>query len=520
MVLLLLMLPLSARAQFFGSGITIYPDELYSGLNTVTITAPEGLASIQFTDGRGSPGPLLTGRETSQYRVVTGPTFTRCATKTTFMIYVKDISRTLSLYFRVADCEGNSSRLRLSMDETWEVFREDFGTVVLGAPACHMFTVASRMGDFILDSVASPSKLFTIHYTAARPPLRLHNGQQYHYDVCYIGTRTGPIKMPIFTYLRRSSPAGGMGTFLVADTALINVVLPRERPIAVNRPPVRPRPQVLLAPPVDIIIPKAIPRPVVKIDTPRVIPKVIASRARSVAVILPSPVSVSTGTAPIPAPPLPDEPIADPTTHRVLLMPTARSIDSGKFFVANYDLAGFLVGAGLGDRTTLLGGVLYVPGSTSHNLVLTGGGRYEVYRKGIVRGAVGAQAGYSESNISSIILASPYAVISVGDDDRRASLAAGYSWRRHTPKDTLLGPFSQQAAVLAVGGDYRIGGNWKIVGEAYLLQDASYRPLVVTLRYFTSHLAIDGGVGVDLGIAGEARRGVTVLPVITATWVF
>jgi hypothetical protein len=257
----------------------------------------------------------------------------------------------------------------------------------------------------------------------------------------------------------------------------------------------------------------------VKVDTPRVIPKVIATRARSVAVILPPPVSAGAVTEPLPDPPLPDEPVTDPTTHRVLLMPTARSIDSGKFFVANYDLAGFLFGAGLGERTTLLGGVLYVPGSAGHNLVITAGGRYEVYREGILRGAVGAQAGYSESNISSIILASPYAVISVGDDDRRASIAAGYSWRRHTPKDALLGAFSQQAAVVAVGGDYRIGGNWKIVGEAYLLQDANYQPLVVTLRYFTRHVAIDGGVGVDLGLSGEKRSGL-LLPVITATWVF
>jgi hypothetical protein len=201
-------------------------------------------------------------------------------------------------------------------------------------------------------------------------------------------------------------------------------------------------------------------------------------------------------------------------------MPTARPIDSGKIFVSNYELAGWLAGYGVNDRLSLLGGVLYVPGFISNNLVVTGGGRYEVYSNGAVRGAVGAQANFSRTDLSSIVLLSPYGVVSIGDDDKRASAVLGYTWRRHFPADSGAQPFNKTAAVLGVGGDYRIGYHWKVAAEAFILQEAEYQPLVLTLRYFDKRFAIDGGLGMDLGLLGGRTEGIRLAPVITGTWVF
>jgi hypothetical protein len=215
-----------------------------------------------------------------------------------------------------------------------------------------------------------------------------------------------------------------------------------------------------------------------------------------------------------------EAPLVDPTTHRVVVMPTARSVDSGKVFVANYDVAGFLFGFGLSDRLTLLGGFAYVPSFISYNLVATAGGRYEILRQDYLRMAIGAQFNYSRSDASSIVLGAPYLVTSIGDDDQRASLALGYSWRHHTPADSTIDPFNRQAAIVAIGGDYRVARHWKVAAEAYLLEEANYQPLIATLRYFDDHFAIDAGLAIDLAISGPKRDGVGVAPVVSIMWVW
>jgi hypothetical protein len=275
-------------------------------------------------------------------------------------------------------------------------------------------------------------------------------------------------------------------------------------PIAARRPKRPPSRELIAQPPLIILPPPK--------DTVRVIPKVIPSTARAVPLVLDT-LRAHPSTQGEPYAVAVEEEITDPTTHRAILMPTARSIDSGKVFVSNYDLVGWLAGYGLSDRLTLLAGLLYLPRFINYNVVATAGGRYELYREGIVRGALGMQANYSRSDVSTIVLLSPYAVISLGDDDRRLSAALGYTWRHHTP--TQGEPFDRQAAVLAIGGDYRIGRNWKIAAEGYLLESAGTQPLAVALRYFTNRFAIDAGLGL-----GATDGVVRVAPVVAGTWVW
>ena len=494
-----------------GQSISIYPPVLYSGLNFITIEASAGLSSVTGYMG-GRWRSLLTGASAPYVKIVSGPTFVQCSRRVTMVVQLLT-NRTVGFQLRVADCRGNIKYFDFEESEDWNVYREDFGTVIQGSTACRTFAVdANNVGAYI-DSVASVSPDFKIRYTSRRPPVRLDHGS-YRYDVCFTAKRTGRIKMPILVYLRRKYPAGGQNNFIVADTAYVNVIPPPV--IAGTTPPrtpkPRPRQRVLIAQPKPIII--APPKPV---DTPKVIPKVELAAIRTIP-STPLPPAIAT-LAPRQdlAEVLIDEEITDPTPHRVILLPTARPVDSGRVFVSNYDLAGWLAGYGLNDRTTLLVGGLYIPKFINQNVVATAGGRYEFYREGMIRAAAGAQVNYARSETSSILLLSPYAVASVGDDDQRATLAFGYTWRRHTPDNEQ--PFEKQALVLSGGGDYRIGRHWKVAAEAHLLQGANYQPLGITLRYFTKNFAIDAGAGIDLGFAGEARE-FTIAPIVTATWVW
>src|SRR5205807_2518534 len=108
---------------------------------------------------------------------------------------------------------------------------------------------------------------------------------------------------------------------------------------------------------------------------------------------------------------------------------------------------------------------------------------------------------FSHTDLSSISLVSPYVVGSIGDDDHRASLTVGYSWRHHEPVDVAA--FNRQAAVVALGGDYRIGFHWKLAAEGALLEDSDLQPLIVTARYFSDSFTIDVGVGANVNPSSE-----------------
>lgn len=499
---------LAAASAELRAQITVYPPVLYSGDNVLTINAPNGLNKVTgYIGGRWTN--LVTGLSAPYIRITSGVTFVQCGKRVTFGVLLKTTRPIGLLQLRIEDCKGNIKYFDFRDSETWNVYREDFGNVPQGSNACHTFRVEARGTNIIIDSVASRSPLFAIRYTNGRPPLRIRGGQVYEYDVCFDAKNLGYVKMPILVYIRRAYPAGGHTNFIVADTAHVNVVSPagkRPPPIAAvtkrKRPPSR---ELIAQPPLIVIAPPK--------DTVRVIPKVIPTVARSVPVI-PDTLRATPRAETEEPLNIIAERVTDPTTHRTILLPTARPIDSGRIALSNYDIVGWLFGYGLTDRLSLLGGFLYVPRFIDYNVVGTIGGRYELYREGLIRGAVGLQGNYSQSDLSTIILVSPYAVISVGDDDRRASLALGYTWRHHTPKEG--GPFDRQAAVLGIGGDYRVGDNWKVAAEGYILQSANYQPLVVTLRYFTDRFAIDAGVGVAAGEGGTVEAA----PVLTGTWVW
>ncbi len=525
---LLLLVALALAPRLLHAQISVYPPVLYSGMNSLTITAPAGLQQVTgYIGGRWQT--LHTGLAAPYIKVTSGPIFGRCAKKTSLGIFLLLARPSRMFRLRVVDCDGNIKYFDFSESMDWDVYREQFGNITLGATACHTFTVSARGTTIIIDSVASRSPLFQIRLTGARPPLRLGSGREYKYDVCFRATKLGFVKMPILVYVRRNFPAGGHTNFIVADTAYVTVVPPRGGMPQTPRPApqVRPKPRVLVAQPKPIIIARPKPKPprppVVKV----VPPPDTAHRPPPIAVVTPR--SVPAEIAPVqpamptiadaPLPTFTEQELTDPTTHRAVLMPTARSVDSGRLFVANYDGAGWMAGYGLDDRTTLLGGFAYVPEFISYNLVLTAGARRELIREDNFRVAAGAQFNFSRTDLSSILLAAPYAVASLGDDDQRLTAGISYTWRHHIPADSMPA-FDKTAIAVGLGGDYRFARHWKAAAETYVIQDASVQPLVLTLRYFDHRFAIDAGVGFDLGLIGPARSGMRVAPVISGTYVW
>lgn len=507
--------PLSAQVR-------LYPPVLYGGMNEITITASAGIQRMEMLRGRNWV-PIVTGTNTSLYRIITAPSAPRCGRSARMLIYVKGITQTFSIPIRVTQCDGSSHRLEVGLRDPWRVYYEDFGTVLHGATACHTFRVDAPGTDHVIDRIVSPSPLFTIRYRGnGAPPTRVPQSGSYLYDVCFKATKPGRVKMPILVYVRRAYPAGGQTTFIVADTAYVNVVTPtrpapRPTPTPGPRPSPRPAPRPTPGPaprPTPRPVPGPTPPPPPK-PAPNVLPATpLPSSPLELPTVTPGVTSAESFPLPVPEPPL-----TDPTTHRIVLLPTARSIDEGRIAVSNYEVAGWLVGYGATDRLTLLAGGAYIPSFIDRNIVVTAGGRYEIVREDYTRVAVGVQGSYSRSNASEILVGSPYMTASIGDDDQRGTLAVGYSWRHHAPLDTIVAPFNREALAVGIGGDYRIGYHWKIAAEAMYIEESSYQPIDIVVRYFGRNFAIDAGIGMDLGLDGE-RGDEGIVPVLSATWVW
>lgn len=508
-LLLLLVAIWIGTAEQASAQISIYPTVFYTGLNVLTIRAPRGVMKVERRQA-GVWGPFVTGQESRDLRIITSPIFARCATSAQFIAQVKTISRSVSLHLRVTDCSGRTEELVIATEYEWRISREDFGEIEPNQIACREFHVITENRAFVVDSIVSPSPLFTIKFLQRKPPVTLPEGFTYRYQVCFKSNRPGLHKMPMLVYLRRDQPAGGFSNYIVADTAYVRVIAPRVLPPTPPRPiPPRPRPRprpqprpVPVKPPDTPVVRLAVATPAPRLQSPE--PLAIAKRKD----FLIPPTSLPT-TGPAQA-------VVDPAAHRLILGPTGRSIEEGEGFIANYDGAGWLAGYAPADRLTLLAGALYVPSFINYSLTASAGGRYEVVRVGAVRGAVGVQGQYSESDVSNIVAASPYLSLSVGDDDTRATLSAAYSWRHHTPN--YEAPFDRTALIVGGGMDYRIGRNWKGVAEGYWLQDSDYFPLGVAVRWFNNRFAVDFGLNLNIPTGQNPAATLIPAPIISATW--
>lgn len=494
-------------------------------MNVITFDASSGIRRIQWNDGTRWHD-LQKGQSLRNLRIVSAPTPSKCIRKLKVYMFLPDVTHTASIELRVLECGGGVQKMELRSAETWQVDHQQLGAAHIGQTVCQQFSVRSLGGgSIIVDRVVASSGSFQLRFGAKKPPVYIASNRTYRYDVCFQATKPGNYKMPIHVYIRRDEPAGGFNSFIVADTAYITVIVPPKPPRVIEpvRPPivqpVRPRP-----PQVPPRVRIETPRPIEPVAPPRI--PVIASASTRAVAKAEMPIATETLRARESIEQIVFDPdITDPTTFRTIVLPTARSIGEGKGFVASYDIAGVLGGYGVTDRLTVLAGAIYIPRFVgSRTFDVTAGARYEVHRADFVRVAGGVQLNYSSSDSSSIALVAPYAVVSVGDDDHRASLALSYAARRHVPVSGES--FAREAIVLAGGGDIRVARNWKLAAEGFVIEgvDAPTRSTrdggsdlwgaTATVRYFGERFAIDAGALINSsgGTIGAA-------PVVSFVWV-
>ncbi len=208
----------------------------------------------------------------------------------------------------------------------------------------------------------------------------------------------------------------------------------------------------------------------------------------------------------------PDVVYTDPTTFRTIAAPNAIVPARGTIVGGVYDLAGLMAGYVVFDDVMILGGG-GVPLPDDWGGVK--GSMYGAYSLGVkarllkgerLQAAVGyqwARSIYDQEQTpdtleSGIVAHTPYAAVSYGDDDSRASITAGYAFKHHTTIDA--GEFNRNALIMSIGGDYRFANRWKVAGELLAMQTLGYAPIAFTARFFGETYAVDAGFAY-LGLA-------------------
>jgi hypothetical protein len=238
-----------------------------------------------------------------------------------------------------------------------------------------------------------------------------------------------------------------------------------------------------------------------------------------------------TGIAFVAEAPVPIEPATDPTTFRSVAVPNAIIPPAGSFVFGTYDVLGLLVGYSITDNVMLLGGgALPLPDDWG----AVRGSMYGAFSLGAKAGvalsdeldvAIGYQFATSmydeeitEPTESVIRVHAPWGAISYGDDDSRASATLGYAMKHHTRPEV---EFDENVLIAAIGGDYRLGGNWKVAGELAYMEKLGVLPIVATARYFSDWYAIDAGLAfVGITTSGGTPPTIPIAPVVSALFVF
>lgn len=225
-------------------------------------------------------------------------------------------------------------------------------------------------------------------------------------------------------------------------------------------------------------------------------------------------------------------PVSDPTTFRSVVVPNAVIPPARSFVFGSYDVFGVLGAYAVSDNIMLMaGGALPLPDDWAGVRSQMFGAASIGAKAGLAVDelfdvAIGYQYGVSmydeertpDATESVISVHAPWAAISYGNNDSRASLTLGYAMKHHSKPEI---EFDENAVIAALGGDYRLARHWKVAGEIAFMETLGVVPIVATARYFTNTYAIDAGIGfagITTGDAAAPRY--PLLPVVSAVFVF
>lgn len=181
----------------------------------------------------------------------------------------------------------------------------------------------------------------------------------------------------------------------------------------------------------------------------------------------------------------------DPNTSRLFFGPTARTLESGSGYFADYYLFFPVVGVGVHDRVMLSGGMSIIPGVSSQIIYL--GLKAAPIRTDEAAFAVGGFWGTipDEPNAS---VGMGYAVTTLGSEDHAITIMGGLPF---TTEEVAPEP------VFMIGGESRIGRRAKLLGELWRVPEESEMPLILGVRWFGDRLAVDFGFLYVLGTSPE-----------------
>lgn len=224
---------------------------------------------------------------------------------------------------------------------------------------------------------------------------------------------------------------------------------------------------------------------------------------------------------------------SDPTTFRTIVTPNAILPKRGRFVAGSYDLVGLMVGyVPIDNVMVMAGGAVPLPddwGGVSGNMYAGYGigvkaGLEIMPRLDVAGGLIWGGSMYDsdatpDSVESKISVLSPFAAISYGDDDSRASISAGYAMKTH--RILIAGEIEKNAMVVSIGGDYRFADRWKIAAEVTTMESLGYIPIALTARWFGRTWALDAGLAYrGITTLDDANPDPPVLPLVSWVMVF
>lgn len=178
----------------------------------------------------------------------------------------------------------------------------------------------------------------------------------------------------------------------------------------------------------------------------------------------------------------------DPNTSRLFFGPTARTLEEGSGYFADYYLFFPVLGYAVHDRVLLSGGVSLIPGAS--NQLLHVAAKVGVVRNPRFAFALGGSWATvpGESNAS---LGNGYAVATMGSEDDAVTVLAGYPF---TTQEIAPDP------LLMLGAETRIGSRSKLLAEFWKLPDTDEVPVIFGIRWFGDRMAVDFGFVYVLGL--------------------
>lgn len=170
----------------------------------------------------------------------------------------------------------------------------------------------------------------------------------------------------------------------------------------------------------------------------------------------------------------------DPNTSRLFFGPTARTLEKGRGYFADYYLFFPVAGVGVSDRVMVSGGVSIIPGS---NQVMYAAAKVGLVRQADFAFALGGLYGAVPGEGS---LGLGYAVATLGSDDAAVTLMGGMPF---TTQDVPNEP------MFMVGGEARTGNGSKLMAEVWTIPGEVDVPALLGMRWFGQNVAVGFGLG-------------------------